>query len=343
MVQFLNALIPRSNIRGKFLINKEQLAVAKTAIEEIKPILVGTPLYEALELCQDVSHAKPWKVRSVLEECVLKYRAELYKPEVKDPFQRLILHQAIMGAGFYDKCCDQATSLVAEPTRFVLNHYNFDVRRDLIITREVHKSVLEELTTTPESDRMLDNILQMERRLFGPYRLAPVGGKNWLVLGVAMEELKTETELRRILALPPFKNHGNVQVNVTSVEKLWNEVRLTCQPESVDEVAPFVTSVPGFEKRIREEDTFFALREMKPLRLLTWREKLTEALLRYWVILLSVWITFWLVDEEVIAILSLVFMRIKSLRDIEEEARRLGIKKTYIPRKYGNSFQYLGF
>jgi hypothetical protein len=137
MVHFFNSLLPTNLVKVPSLISAEQLTIANGAIAEAQSLLTQAPLAKGLEMCQCIDAASAKKIIPLFQDCISSYRAELYKPNVKEPFHRLQLHQAIMAAGFYERAANSFV-LHGEGTRFVLNHYNFDVRRDTEITRFMH-------------------------------------------------------------------------------------------------------------------------------------------------------------------------------------------------------------
>ena len=59
-----------------------------------------------------------------------------------------------MAAGFYQRAANPNV-LHGEGTRFAVNHYNFDVRRDTQITKCAHDSLLESRVASPDSEKLL--------------------------------------------------------------------------------------------------------------------------------------------------------------------------------------------
>ena len=165
-------------VKAPGLVTDEKLTVMRTALDEASPFLAkSVSLVPALELCKDVTGANHRKIVSLFEDSITSLRSELANRTVTDPYHRMQIHEAIMAAGFYQRAANPNV-LHGEGTRFVLNHFNFDIRRDTAITSAVHNSVLVNKAATSESDKLLSDLLLLERRLFGHYRFAPTGGKG---------------------------------------------------------------------------------------------------------------------------------------------------------------------
>jgi hypothetical protein len=331
MVHFFNSLLPTNLVKVPSLISAQQLSVASLAIEEAKPMLTDAPLTEGLTICQHIEFASAKKVIPLFQDCIASYRAELVKPNVKDPFHRLQLHQAIMAAGFYERA---ANSLVlhGEGTRFVLNHYNFDVRRDVEITRFMRANILEKADEAlkPNVEQVFADLLQLERRLFGPNRLVPVRAKQWLVCGVPLTDVKSEKELHRLLELPVVKTYGNFKFSeVDEGPKVLFKMGYVEACE--EQIASFQTA-RDLGAAIKPSDLKFALKISKPVTPLTRWERIRERLLRYWVIWLSFWISFWFVDEEVITLISMIYMKVKTTKIQKALAEEAGEETFYVAR-----------
>lgn len=324
------ALVPTaSRINDPFL-SPEQLEVAKKAIAEREDILGDTDLAKALEDLQSIRDAR--HRRDLIQRfanAVDAFRAELYKRKTADANHRLQLHEAIMAAGFYQRAV-AVNELTGESLRFVLNHYNFDVRRDTSITKRVHDSLHADKEATPESDKLLRDLLVLERRLSGKYRLAPTGGRRWLVLGQPLSELSTKEELQRVLGLEPLKAEGNFTVVEAEADKLWYTLSVSAN----DEPQTSFLEDAGLHTAIRDADRQFELRVEKPKKPLDFWEKLSETLMRYWVLWFSLWVMFFLVDEEIITLVALIFLKYRQTAIMEKEAEKTG-GKVYVASSTG--------
>ncbi|CBH14532.1 hypothetical protein, conserved [Trypanosoma brucei gambiense DAL972] len=331
-VHLFTALVPTNVVQLPHVLKDAQLDAAKKAAIDASPFLGVAPLVPALDLLSDLSNFHQKRdARNLLDECITQCRAELYKPTVSDPFHRLQLHEAIMAAGFYLSTAG-STALKGEATRFVLHHYNFDVRRDTIITRTVHNTLLEVRTSTPESDRLLSDLLLLERRLFGTCRFAPTSGRRWFALGLPLEDIKTEEDLKRVLDIPAVKEKGHFELVVEDTEKMWKKLIVRPMPEethSLIEQGEFVVSHT-------EKDLRFECRVQKPPEPIDFWDKLKDTLLRYWVIWFSIWVTFFMVDEEIITITALIFLKWRQTKILEEEAEKTG-GKIYIAASTGRA------
>lgn len=327
------ALVPNASPVNDTFFTPEQLQAAKTAVEERKSILASETFVKCLEGLQDVKDARHRHdlidgFAGIVDAC----RAELYKKTTVDPFDRLQLHEAIMAAGFYQRAV-AVNELKGESHRFVLNHYNFDVRRDVAITKKVHDSLHEDKETTPESDKLLRDLLVLERRLSGKYRLAPTGGRRWLVLGQPLSELTSKEDVHRVLELAPMKADGNYTAVDTDTEKLWYKVTVSAN----DEAEKSFLEAAGMHTSIREADMRFELRVEKPKKPLDFWEKLSDTLMRYWVIWFSLWVMFFMVDEEIITLLALIFLKQRQTSIMAKEAEKTG-GKVYVATATGRSF-----
>lgn len=331
MVHFFNSLLPTNLVKVPGLISAQQFSVASIAVSEAQPMLTDAPLLEGLNLCQSINAASSKKVIPIFQDCISSYRAELYKPTVTDPFHRLQLHQAIMAAGFYERAANSVV-LHGEGTRFVLNHYNFDVRRDTEITKFLHAGVLEQpaKALTPTVERVLADLIQLERRLFGPNRLVPVRAQQWLACGVPLTAVKNEDELKRLLALPVVQQFGNFKYSLVDdgPQTLSQTGYVEALPE---EVAAFITA-RDLQDVKNAEDLKFAIKVPKPVKPLTRWERIRERLLRYWVMWFSFWLSFWFVDEEIITLVSMIYMKIKTTKIQKQMAEAAGEDKFYVAR-----------
>lgn len=331
-VHLFSALVPNARPGGDSFLTPEQLQTAKAAVAERRDILAAADFDKCLDSLHKIKDARQRHdlIRS-FSGIVDAYRAELYKKTTVDPSHRLQLHEAIMAAGFYQRAVS-TSELQGESTRFVLNHYNFDVRRDVAVTKLAHDTLQASKDSTLESDRLLEDLLLLERRLSGKYRLAPTAGRSWLVLGQPVAELATEEELHRVLELAPIKAHGNFSLSEADTEKLWKTATVAANAEAVK---CFVEEA-GMDAGMKEADIRYDLRIEKPKAPLSFWEELTDKLLRYWVIWLSIWITFWMVDEEIITLIALIVLKARQTSILEAEAERTG-GKVYIATSTGRA------
>ncbi|KAH9601740.1 hypothetical protein LSM04_006889 [Trypanosoma melophagium] len=331
-VHLFSALVPLNVAQLPHLITADHLETAKKAANEATSLIGNAPLVEALDLLTDLTNfRKQREADKLFEECMTSYRGELYRSTVTDPFQRLQLHEAIMAVGFYQRSANPNV-LKGENTRFVLHHYNFDVRRDTAITRTVHYTLLETLSSTPDSDKLLGDLLLLERRLFGKLRFLPTAGRQWFVLGLPLEEIKTEADIHRVLDITVVKEHGNFELKENDSEKLWKVVTVRPKPEN----SPSFIEEGAFITNHMEKDLELIRRIEKPKPPIEFWDRVKETLLRYWVIWFSLWIMFFMVDEEIITVIALIFLKWRQTKIIEEEAERSG-GKVYIASSTGRS------
>ncbi|KAK7200867.1 hypothetical protein NESM_000145300 [Novymonas esmeraldas] len=331
-VHLFSALVPQVKVQGPHFLSADDVATAKAALEERKAYMDYPDLVHCIEALGNIDNVhKQSDVTKKLRKCVDGLRAQLYRKDSTDPRQRLELHEAVMAAGFYERVIS-VTQLEGEGIRYVMNHFNFDVRRDTAITQKVHETLSEEKTTTPESEHLLRDLLLLERRLAGKYRFSQSGGRRWFALGMALSEIKSEEEAMRLLDISVIKSDGNfTRVDVDS-EKLWKTV--TIRPN--DEAQVTFAEAGNIFKDARETDTVFELRVQKPQTPPDYWERLRETLLRYWVLWFAAWVTFFMVDEEIITLVALIFLKHRQTTILEEEAQRSG-GKVYIASAVGRS------
>ncbi|ESL06058.1 hypothetical protein TRSC58_06274 [Trypanosoma rangeli SC58] len=331
-VHLFTALVPVNKVRAPQFISRDNLETAKKALVEAEPLIGKAPLGTAFDVLVDLSNFhRQQELDRVLEECITFYRAELYKPSVTDPFQRLQLHEAIMAAGYYQRSA-KTSVLKGESTRFVLHHYNFDLRRDTSISRTVGKTLREDCTSTTESDKLLGDILLLERRLFGRMRFAPTAGRRWFVLGLPLDEIKTEADVHRVLDIPAVRNHGHFETKEEDLGELWKKIIVFPKPE---QTFSFYED-GGMETQVAGKDLRLECRIQKPAPPLEFWDRVKDTLLRYWVIWFSLWIMFFMVDEEIITVLALIFLKWRQTQILEEEAEKTG-GKVYIASASGRS------
>lgn len=331
-VHLFTALVPNVKVQGPHFLSAEEVATAKTALDERKSFLAVPQLSLCIESLGNIASAHEQRETiAKLAKCVDELRAQLYRKENSDPRRRLELHEAIMAAGFYERVIN-VTQLDGEGIRYVLNHYNFDVRRDTQITSKVHETLLADKTTTPESDQLLRDLLLLERRLTGEYRFSQSGGRRWFTLGMPLSEIKTEEEVLRLMDLEVIKSDGNLTQSEVDSSKLWKTVTIKPNPETYTTFA----EVAGIHKDARPTDMTFELRVQKPTPPLDFWEKLRETLLHYWVLWFALWATFFMVDEEIITIVALIFLKHRQTKILEEEAEKTG-GKVYVASATGRA------
>ncbi|KAG5467020.1 hypothetical protein LSCM1_01199 [Leishmania martiniquensis] len=331
-VHLFSALVPEVKVRAPHFLTAEGVAVAKVALEERKSYLDYPELVQCIEALGNVDNAITQRdVTKKLSKCVDALRAQLYRKDMTDPQRRLELHEAIMAAGFYERVIS-VTQLEGEGIRYVMNHFNFDVRRDTRITQKVHEALSEERTTTPESEQLLRNLLLLERRLTGKYRFSQFNGRRWFALGMPLSEITTEKEAQRLLSIDVIKSEGNFTFGEVDSEKLWKTI--TISPNEEQHVT--FADAGNIFKNARDTDTTFELRVQKPQAPPDFWERLHEALLRYWVLWFAAWVTFFMIDEEIITLVALIFLKHRQTKILEEEAHRTG-GKVYIASAVGRS------
>lgn len=333
-VHLFTTLLPTNLVKAPQLITSDHLAQIKNALKESSPFVNATTnaaVTKALTMCTDVTVAKVGAVTSAFDDAVLQLRGELNakRPGAlsDDPYRRLQIHECIMAAGFYQRAASPNV-LHGEGTRFITHHFNFDVRRDTVLTKAVHASLLESRVSTPESDKLLSDLLLLERKVFGKYRFVSTSGRRWLCLGVELEEITSEKELERLLALPSIKNDGNLSLKKIDDDKeLWYSLDV----EPADE--PCFITARDLHSSYTSSDVVWTLRVNKPPIPLTFWERVRERLLRYWVIWFSMWMMFFMVDEEIIALVSLIILKWKQMRNLQREADKTG-DKIYIAQAW---------
>ncbi|GET92952.1 hypothetical protein, conserved [Leishmania tarentolae] len=331
-VHLFSALVPQVKVQGPHFLSAEGVVTAKLALEERKSYMDYPDLVECIDALGNIDSArKQSAVTKKLSTCVDALRAQLYRKESNDPRRRLELHEAVMAAGFYERVIS-VTQLEGEGIRYVMNHFNFDVRRDTVITQKVHETLSEEKTTTPESEQLLRDLLLLERRLTGKYRFSQLGGRRWFALGMPLSEIKTEREVHRLLDIDVIKSDGNFTLSEVDSEKLWKTI--TIRPNE-EQYVTFAEAGNIF-KDSRENGTTFELRVQKPQAPPDFWERFRETLLRYWVLWFAAWVTFFMVDEEIITLVALIFMKHWQTRILEEEAQKTG-GKVYIASAVGRS------
>jgi hypothetical protein len=333
-VHLFSTLLPTNLVKAPLLVNKEHFGKIESALTEAKCFVApntDASLRKAFALCEDVTKSKLSTVQKAFDDVLLDLRRELNKvPAGKtkdDPLRRLQIHECIMAAGFYQRAANPNV-LHGEGTRFALHHFNFDMRRDAVITKALHDSILVDRQSTEQSEKLLTDLFLLERKLFGRYRFVATGGRRWLCLGVSLDEVKGIEELNRLLELPCVKEHGNfVQRKVDNEKELWYNVEIEPKEE------PCFLTARNLQPK--DHEAVWTLRVNKPIPPLTFWERVKERLLRYWVIWLTCWIIFFMVDEEIIALTSLIVLKWSATRNMKREAEAAGDSKIYIARSRG--------
>lgn len=344
-VHLLQALLPTTTVRlPTALLEPNQVDLALKTIADIEPIAKLTnvaPLGQAISLLTTPDAHR--EAQKLFKQCSEAYRTDLEVGGRRSAIHRLQLHEALMTSGYYMRACDRYGDPL-DSVRFVVNHFNFDVRRDVAITTLVHQTLLEHLPTTAESDQMLSDLLLMERRLYGANRLRAITGKQWLCLGCPLREITTEAELDRIMSLAPVKQHGNFSVSWEDKEGRWKEATVRCLPEPEDAATPIEaailhpnTTASGINwSTVKPVATMheWSLRALKPAPPLPWGEYIREKLLQIWVYWFSFWAIFFLVDEEVITLIGLIWGKWQHSKVMAQEAEKTG------RRVYMNNYRF---
>lgn len=333
-VHLFSALIPNADLRSEpIAFNPKALAAAQLALEERKHLFSSIDLSTPLKsLVGPLSIHERRITTSQFSLCVDSLRSMLYEKRFAKAVDRLQIHEAIMAAGFYERAICP-TQLSGENLRFVLNHYNFDIRRDLPITQLIHHSFVENKESSQESENLLRDILLLERRLFGKYRFAPTAGRRWLVLGLGLSDVDSEKEFNRMANFPALKEDGNFVVSEVDNEKLWKTVILIPGEETVQSFA----ELSGVYKDVNlEKELKLELRVQKPIPPMEFWDRVKDRLLRYWVIWFTLWVMFFMVDEEIITLVALFVLKWKQTAILEEEAKKTG-GKVYIASSIGRS------
>lgn len=339
MSKLLRAALPGNTIRAPAqILTREQADAAIAAYKSSAAFAnISLPLADGFDMLASQDQQK--QARKLFDESVVGLRSELYANPHDDPIRRLEIHHMLMAAGYYSRAAD----IVSKPhdgVRFVSNHYNFDVRRDQAIVDAVKAGCFQEMK--PEQSQLISQLFITERFLHGDRRLVPVGGKQWLLPGINLRLITEEEELKRLLELDPVKADGNfklsyadqenrvVDVNTIhekyeahTVHERWVSATVSCAPETE---APFgmLTS-----QTTDPHKTTFRMRVLREAPKLSFGERTREFLLQLWVYWFGFWILFWLVDEEVLTLIGLIYARYRQMAVLKEEARRTG-GKVYI-------------
>lgn len=349
MPAFLKALIPNTVRRAPIaLLEAEEVKSAIAALNGRKDLIGNVktaPINEAIEMLQEPGQLR--KAMRIFDESCNAYRNELYlTADDNNPMRRLALHETLMATGYYARAANMHNPKL-DPVRFVVNHYNFDMRRDSILVDRMRRAILsssEEETT--ENAAVANEILQLERYLFGAQRLRPVEGKQYLCLGVPMTELKDDKMLQAALSLPAVETYGNFTVDhhsdvrsfnkgntrrSTSMQERWMVATVGCGSEpEMDPLNPRVPAVFSSELMEANRDTWLSrkfeynIRYLLPAPIIPWAERVREFLLNAWVYFFGGWVFFWMFDEELIAIFSIAYTRYSAKRILKEEARMTG-------------------
>jgi hypothetical protein len=344
MTQLLRTAIPVVSAHAPGLVlAREHADAAMAAVKSSASFsnIAGLTLVDGFDMLADPQ--SNLKSSRIFEENVNRLRGELYVGGHDDAQRRFELHQLLMVAGFYARAANMH-STKADPVRFLANHYNFDVRRDKNVLGAVKDAAFGD-SPAPASNELLGDLFQTERHLFGQHRLQPIGGKQYMMPGVWLHLVKTEEELLRLLALEPVAKHGNFETiiqpddqRVNSVsggawsaerkdqqlwtkQDRWEAVMLRCKAEAEAPITP-PTKLYAPDEDLGQ----YRLRVLRPPPPMSWADRIREALLQLWVYWFSFWVLFWMVDEEVITFLGLIYARYQQLAFLKEEAKKSGGK-----------------
>jgi hypothetical protein len=336
MVHLVTGLLPRATFRiarsaAPILLTVEETKNAVAALKEVENILnIKLPLADAMAALHDEKGARATK--PAFQESADILRLALAGQTIKDPLRRIDLLQCLMASSFYAKAVDPFS--VGDPRTAILSGYIVDVRRDSIITRSAHQTILEHVPSTKESDETLTNILLLERRIFGQNRLHQKSsgkGEQWLCVGVPLNEIKDEKELDRILALPPIKEHGNFIKRYDDPDpelkdahrQRWKAAVISCGPEPVEVFDPTVYP---------KTETEWSLTILKPAPPVPFWARFRQKLLDIWIVVFTFWVCFWLIDEELFTIIALVYAKYQATKIMKEEAEKAGGAKIYVAK-----------
>ena len=337
MVHLLSALVPNVTLRLPGVLSADQVAAAQKAFDEAQGLIrVKTPMNDALASLADAKSARA-NVKAFAESQTA-FRNALYDVTCKDPTRRILIHQAVMGAGFYKKVTESMAGNNHNAHQEIFHTYNFDLRRDDAILRSIHHTVKHDKTATDESNETLSNVLLLERRLFGQNRFHEVAGLQYLVMGVPFKDIETEKELDRILALEPVRQSGNFIKSYDDPDpelkdahvKRWKHAVVKCGPE---EQQPYQEACGNAVPANELPD--FRLRILKPAPPVPFWSRFRQKLLELWVMFFTFWAMFFMVDEEILTLIGLIVTKWKQTRIMKEEAEKAGNAKIYVVRGYG--------
>eukprot|EP00796_Vickermania_ingenoplastis_P006139 gene6139-4419_t len=334
VVHLFSALVPTIQAsKSSSVLAPDVLNVAKSELEQRAGVFGKVDLMTPLSaLGSELTVQDKQKTIKQFSQCVDELRSVLYQKSRTNPLERLQIHEAIMAAGYHQRTIS-STELAGEHIRFVLNHYNFDVRRDTVITQMLHNSLLKNKEITEESEKLLKDILLLERRLYGVYRFAPTSGQRWLVLGLKLSDVDSEEELKRLIDLPAVKADGNFVVTERDVDQHWKAMILK---PGTEEACTFAEVSGLYKSFTSATDLAYEIKIQKPVPPMDFWERFKDKLLRYWVIWFSLWVMFFMVDEEIITLVALIGLRWKHMINLENEAKKTG-GKIYIAASTGRS------
>jgi hypothetical protein len=339
----LRSLVPETTARyPKTLLSAEQVGTAVASLTAAgQGNVIHAPLADGIALLSDENTFR--QAKRCFEAAVSGYRGELYAGTIDSPAQRLQVHQALMAAGYYARAADMHATPI-DATRFIANHYNFDVRRDKMLLHFVQKSIFNgETEAGAEVDAVPTALFQLERQLFGVNRLRKVDGKQWLLPGVLLSDtvLPEELDLVKLLEHPVVKANGNFALDhvedqghaktVTDFEHRgrdilthvhhdrWTTARVKCLPEGFAAMTQPLT-------KVHEHKTMFHLRVLLEAAPVSWIERMKQKALDVWGIWFAGWVLFWMVDEELITLIGLFWARYQQMKVLAEEAKRTGGK-----------------
>lgn len=356
MPSLLKCLIPNSVRRAPLaLLNSAEVAVAVEAIGKRQELInVKTaPLAEGIQMLQEPNQLR--KAMKIFDECTNAYRNELYVSTDSNPVRRLALHESLMATGYYQRATNLHNPKL-DAVRFVVNHYNFDVRRDSALIDRCRRTILSPEEVSFDDEAITGEILLLERYLFGAQRLRPVEGKQYLMLGVPLTEFKDEKMLNAALELSVVKANGNFVADYSedvrsstkgslrrssAMQERWMVAKVACGAEP--ETDPADVTVPVvFSQELMEynRDTWLArkfeyqIRYLLPAPIIPFWERFKMFLLNAWVYFFGGWVAFWMFDEELFAIISIGYTRYHSAKVLKEEARRTGGRIYMMQSKY---------
>lgn len=325
------ALAPTNAKRyPQLLLTPEQQTVAIAALKENENLIgIKSPFEEALHMIQDQSVAR--KAKPLFEQVTSAYRQQLYLGGINDPVRRLAIHEALMAAGYYARATDLHAPKI-DGYRFVMNHYNIDVRKDKILGKEVHQALVHEAPTAI-SEAVTGNLFLLERYLYGANRLLPVRGYKTLVHSLELRDFVDEAALQAVLQRPPCQAFANIQFEVQDNYEYgvdndrWKVGVVTCGPEPEQEQGEFCPPLV----QPTTEATRYQMKLLTPEPILPFMERLKLKLLDLWVYVFAGWVAFWAVDEEIFTLIGLIYARYSQMKILAEESKKSG-GKLYVAR-----------
>lgn len=329
----MTALIPKPLLRAPAtLLTVVEVQAIQAAFKE-HPFVenLKTPFFDCLGSLSDPQEAP--KAKEGFVQSAEQFRHQLLGNTVMNPNNRLELHQFVMAANFYGNAVGVGFNRsMGDPRMKILDTYNFDMRRDSVLRREVTKCIInpEKASNTPESDILVGDLLQLERRLFGKSRLAQLeSGRQALFLGCPVSEIRDDAHLDALLSLPPIKEHGNfiktfddADPDLKDAHRIrWKEAVIDCGEEEggSEKIDP-----APFNNYKQAGNLEWRLRVLKPAPIVPFWGRVRQKALEIWVIFFSAWCIFFMVDEEIISIAVLLYLKYAQTKAIREEKERVG-------------------